>query len=387
MKPADTTPAIDVLLLAAGLGTRLAPLTQQIPKALLPVCGLPMLDYHLALIRTLSTPPIRRIVVNGHHLAAQVRDHLDAVAPLLGLRRCAVGDAGVRPVGAEECGGPRADQDDIAAPLGTSGLLAFSHEPVILGTGGALVKAAGCLRSDPCVMLNADAFFPAPIAEAVAFHRASTFTATMVLTPAPFWPNVLVKDHAVTGILRGKRDPRGFTFTGLHVISQSLFEHLPAEGFCDIRDPYEPLMAAGRLGAFIWPEAGPAPAFLDIGTPEAYLEAHRQCADPGDPLAGIRAAATRLGLGTPPGKGAGGPHQSGDGATRVVSGRYGYVDPRAEIGADAVIAESVVLPGAEVAPGAEIRHAIIGPGARVHGVVKDSLVTTLGNRELGSRGE
>ncbi|MCK4413050.1 MAG: NTP transferase domain-containing protein [Candidatus Eisenbacteria sp.] len=316
---------LDILLLAAGLGTRLRPLTEQIPKALLPVCGSPLLDIHLDHLFSFGTETIRRVVVNGHHLADQVENHLRKWAPDKGSVR--------------------------------ENWLEFSFEPKIRGTGGALVQAAPWLDSDPFVVMNADVCFQAPIVEAIAFHRERRHAATMVLVPSPVWPNVLVVEGRVSKIVREGPVPDGFTFTGLHIVSQEVLDLLPGKGFHDIRDSYQHLLQRGRLGAFIWSPRDLT--FVDIGTPESYLEAHRLCAGhrrPGDPAHALQGAAGVTG--------------------------YGFVHPTATIGAGAEIISSVVLANAVVAPGIRVQHAVLGPGVTVAESVEHALVTTRGTRRI-----
>ncbi len=295
----------DALLLAAGFGLRLRPLTLELPKALLPIYGTPLLDLHLERL----TGEARTVVVNGHHLADQIRDHVN-----------------------------RHPQH---------GRIRFSHEAgKIRGTGGAIVAARSHLESDPFLVVNADAIFPAPWKEAIAAHRASGALATMILTPSLLHPNVRVEGNRVTEIRIGGLIAGGMTFTGCHVITRSLITRLPSRGFHDIRDTYQELIGSGQLGAFVAPRSA---ELLDIGTPARYLEAHRRLPPPAD--------------------------------VPTVAG-YGYIDPTARVGTGARIAESVVLPGAILAPGSTVLRSILGPGVQVTGAIEDLLVTRCGTQDI-----
>lgn len=318
----------DILLLAAGFGTRLRPLTEQMPKALLPVCGVPLLERHLDRLRNLGPRTIRRVVVNGHHLADQIRDRLQR------WQRA------------------QTAQSDVAPDW-----IRFSFEPEIRGTGGAIVAAAEWLQSDPFLVMNADADFDAPLAEAVAFHRAHRRAATMVLLPSPVWPNVRVAGDRVAAIVREGPIAGGLTFSGLQVLSREVIERLPAAGFHDIRDTYDQLLQRGQLGAFVWsPEDL---RFVDIGTPRSYLEAHRACPPADGQRAGGRGA---RGLGHP---------DTG-----------GFIDPGATIGAGARVSASVVFAGAVIAPGVRVHRTILGPGVVVEEPIEGLLVTTRGTRRI-----
>ena len=336
---------IDVLLLAAGLGTRLRPLTEDVPKALLPIYGTPLLDWHIARLlggasaseiepprggaeaaATSAPSPAgavraRRVVVNAHHRADVVRSHLESHA----LRE----------------------------------RLALSHEPEILGTGGAIAKAAPLLASDPFAVLNADALFAAPIMEAVAFHRAHAFAATLVVVRWGPEPRVRVAGERVVEIAPDAA-PDGFTFTGFQIVSHAFVSLLPAGVFHDVRETYRRLIPEGRLGAYVHEPAAGAP-FIDIGTPESYLEAHRLTAG---------AAGERLGIRMEHG-------------ARPAAG-FGFIDASARAGAGALVRESVVLAGATIAGGVRVERSIVGPGATVQADTLDRLVTVHGARAIGT---
>jgi len=304
---------LDVLLLAAGLGQRLRPLTEQVPKALLPVCGVPLLDRHLARllgdeIPTFGAAPpprIRRVVVNTHHLAEQISAHIER----------------------------HAHRERIV----------LSHEPAILGTGGAIAQALPHLRSDPFIVINSDALFDAPLAACLAWHAARSFPATLILVAAPRWASVFVAGDTVREIRRGQRFPDAFTFSGCHVVSQELARALPRHAFHDVIETYAALTGVRRLGAFVVRD--PDAPFLDVGTPGDYLAAHRRLMGPEFQHRGFR-------------------------------------DPSAMIGPEAWVEESVVLGGARLDPGTHLRRCIIGPGACAGGDLHDLLVTGRGNRAI-----
>jgi mannose-1-phosphate guanylyltransferase len=318
---------LDVLLLAAGLGTRLRPLTLEIPKALLPLYGTPLLDLHIerllgdpgdAAIAGSAKPGLRatRVVVNGHHLADHLRDHL--------------------------------------ARHRHAAQLVFSFEPQILGTGGAIRRADRWLCSNPFLVLNADAIFPLPGRDALEHHLAGAFPATMLLAPSPVHPNVLIEGGRVRGILRDRTDLRGLTYTGCCLLSPVFRELLPAEGFYDLRDAFDVLIARGELGAWVMPND---PPLVDVGTPERYLAAHRECTP---------ASAGRYGLQLPaPGIG--------------LAAGSGFIAAGVTVGAGAVVQDSVVLAEASIAPGVTVRDSIVGPGVTVTADVKERMITVRGS--------
>ena len=133
------------MLFAAGLGTRLRPLTDTLPKCLVPVNGRPMIDYPLLLLRHYG---IREIVVNVHHHADRVEDYL--------------GD------------GSRFGVD-----------IAYSRESVLLDTGGGLLGAKSFLDQDTFVIVNSDVLIDLRLDEVVRFHTNHNAAATLVLRKDP----------------------------------------------------------------------------------------------------------------------------------------------------------------------------------------------------------
>ena len=228
------------MVLCAGLGTRLRPLTARVAKPAVPVCGVPLVRFSLAL---LAGAGVHRAVLNVHHLP-------DAMA---------------------------AAAAEAARTLGLE--LAVSREPVIAGTGGALREARPHLRgADAILLVNGDVLFDVDLAAALADHRASGALATMVLLPMPPGVRYAAVETDAGGAVRriaGAFGPGGealspWHFSGVHVLSPALLDRVPAAPFeQDInRHVYPPLMASGAVRGRVvegyW---------NDLGTPARYLEA------------------------------------------------------------------------------------------------------------------
>ncbi len=220
------------MILAAGFGTRLAPLTDTIPKALVDVGGRPMIVHAInALLRAGCT----ELVVNAHHHAEAVADHFRT----------------------HTCGVP----------------VHVVHESDILGTGGGILHARAWLDGDePFFVHNADIVTTADLAalhrtctrsgalaallvQPRATHRALCFDAGMHLLGKEVWraDGASYPDDALR-----------MAFCGIHVISPRLFECAAFDGFADIFDVYRPLLAMGeRIIGHVYD--GP---FHDLGSVE-----------------------------------------------------------------------------------------------------------------------
>ena len=326
------------MVLCAGLGTRLRPLTNRVAKPAVPVCGVPLVRYALAL---LAGAGVRRAVVNVHHLPD-------------GMARAAA---------------------EAAGALGLS--LAVSREPVIAGTGGALREARGALAGAEHVLLvNGDVLFDVDLAAALAEHRASGALATMVLLPMPAGARYASVDTDATGAVRriaGAFGPGGeglspWHFSGVHVLSRALLDRVPEAPFeCDInRHVYPPLMASGAIRGRVvegyW---------NDLGTPERYLGATADVLAGRVPLARFRGADPFAGT-----------RELAPGVRAAASAR---IASAARLGGPAL-----VLAGAELAAGAEVGpNAVVGPSARVPAgaIVHDAVVWEGTAIEAGERVE
>lgn len=243
---ADRAPGdVDAVVLAAGFGKRLRPLTDDLPKALVPFFGVPLLDHVLARLAGLPRRP-RRVAINLHHLP----------------------DAVVRHVG-----------DGSRHGLAVT----YSLEaPDILGTGGALRRLEGAL-AEQFLVVNGDVWLDAPLERLGRALDGPTGAAAAVgLVRDPERRDlelvaVASDDDRILSI--GGRpapappDAPRWIFAGAHAASRSLLSYLPADGFaCVVRDGYVRQLAAGeRLVGCPFPDA----TWHDVGTPESYLRAHR----------------------------------------------------------------------------------------------------------------
>jgi NDP-sugar pyrophosphorylase family protein len=223
-------PIRQAVLLAAGLGTRLRPLTLTTPKPLLPLDGTCLIDHQL---RSLVHAGIERVAINLHHLGEKIRDH--------------VGEG---------------------ARYGLT--IVYSEEPLILGTGGGVKQAAALLDRGPVIVLNSDALLAADIGALAAQHLRSGAAATMAVKKlsAGMSYKALAIDEAgrVTDFGSGEH-----FFTGLHVVGEALLDLLPPVGTpaCMIQEGYQECLERDLpVGAFFYEGY-----FNDLGTPARYDEA------------------------------------------------------------------------------------------------------------------
>lgn len=295
------TAALRALVLAAGEGRRLAPLTAEIPKPLLPVLGRSILERTLD---ALVAAGVETLAINLHHLGEQIE----------------------RAIG--------------ASFRGVS--VNYSHEPELLGTGGALLPLRELLApADVVLVVNGDSLCRWPVARLLHVHRRQRPYATLLLArgadPDRFGGGVgvgeggrivsLVAEESF-GEVRRRR-----VFAGLHALHPSLLDRLPPGPSDSVRDLYRPLLA--ERGTLLGVET--RRPWFDLGTPQRYLS-------------GVLAAATQAGV------------------NRLRPGGN-WVAPEARVARGARLRRVVVEAGAEIAAGARLERVLVLPGARVPGDV------------------
>jgi mannose-1-phosphate guanylyltransferase len=228
------------MILAAGLGTRLRPLTLEIAKPAAPLLGKPLVA---RLIERLLREGVTDFRLNLHHIP----DSVEAVF--------------------------RKTPWD-ALPV------SFSHEPEILGTAGGLKANESFFSAGTFVMANADIVMDFSLREAFEFHSERAALATMILyrqqPPFRYFPvRIDLEGHLrdFKGMCPGgDLRPETYVFTGVHILEPRIFEYIPRGRFCEINDEvYTAALARGE-GIYGYPVTG---YWNDLGDPTRYLAAHR----------------------------------------------------------------------------------------------------------------
>jgi NDP-sugar pyrophosphorylase family protein len=227
------------MILAAGFGTRLRPLTDTLPKPLLPIAGRPLIVWNLLLLRRHG---IMDVIINLHHLGHLIEQ--------------ALGDG---------------------SQFGMT--LTYSRESAILGTGGGLKQAEPFFGGEAFLVVNGDTLFELDVAGMVSAHRRSRALATLAVRADPDpdrWGAVeLDGTRRVVRIAGRGKNPEGPTekrmFAGVHLMHPRLLASVPAGRESSIIDAYVGAIQAGD------PVAGfeLRGYWSDVGTPERYEEAKR----------------------------------------------------------------------------------------------------------------
>jgi MurNAc alpha-1-phosphate uridylyltransferase len=213
------------MILAAGRGERLRPLTDRTPKPLLAIAGLPLIQHQLG---WLASAGVHDVVINLHHLGDQIEDRL--------------GDGN---------------------QLGVS--ITYSREDVLLDTGGGIARALPFLGGMPFVILNGDIWTDYPFARLPS--SLGDDLAHLVLTDTPAHRSegdFGLADNRVT------RDcERPYTYCGIAVLSRALFDGAPAGPF-SLRDLLFRAIEHHAVSGELW-----RGRWIDIGTPDQWETARR----------------------------------------------------------------------------------------------------------------
>lgn len=263
----NPAPLLTVFILAAGLGERLRPITNQIPKPLLPILGMPVLELVLKKV----SPFANAIGINLHHKKELIAEYINHSA--------------------------------------FKGRTTVFYEEPILGTGGALKNAEGFLSKGTFLVHNADILSDMDLGKLIEFHKSSGSIATLAVHDEPKFNNLIIgKDGYLAGIFHSHirlayaadspvSKPSGWeafrgngfaagesaainrkggdrfenlkAFTGIAVYEPEFLNFLP-QGVSKVTDVWLKAVGAGcRIG--VMDVSGTY--WTDIGTPSAYASA------------------------------------------------------------------------------------------------------------------
>jgi len=231
--------------------------------------------------------------------------------------------------------------------------LSISPEMELLGTGGGLRQLGDILRGGPFLAVNGDILTDLDLAAVYCGHREEAIS-TLVLHDCPPYNKVWVAEGSVVSI--GEPPPGivagpPLAYTGVQVVSPGLLDYLPAGKPYDLVTAWRQALAAGeRLAAVV-----ASPFWQDLGTPAAYLSAHRRL------LRGEAPGLARyFGVLTDPWLGSGDIIEAG-----AHFGGGVCLGDRVKIRAGAFLRNTVVWDGATIDPGIELEDCIVASGVRV----------------------
>tara|TARA_Y100000590_G_scaffold89601_1_gene100823 strand:+ start:258 stop:1250 length:993 start_codon:yes stop_codon:yes gene_type:complete len=323
------------MILAAGFGTRLKPLTNNLPKPLFPILNRPILEHT---INFLKSQGIQEIAINLHHKSEKIINYF--------------GDG---------------------KKLGVN--LHYSKEEKILGTAGGIKKLQKFFKNEPFYVINSDVLTDINLSDVMRFHKEKKSKLTLVVrkvsNPNKYQP-ILRSDqgriesflgHSITN----SKNSTQVMFTGIQIIEPDIFSRIPENKFCGTTEDVFPKMIMDGLPVYGYLHQG---YWIDIGTRETYIKIQADVLD------------GRLILKTPPSMKPG-EHLI---APPVHIGKDCRITQEAQIGPNAVLGKncylhkgavvknSILWPGVTVNTGCTIENSVIGMGTVITKNVKDDLL-------------
>jgi mannose-1-phosphate guanylyltransferase len=297
------------MILAAGLGTRMRPLTRLRAKPALPVLDRPLLHFTLD---ALAAAGVREVAINTHHRPATVREA----------------------VGSGRRWGMR---------------VTWSHERRVLGTGGGPRRLRAFFGDDPCLLVNGDVLFRLDLRPLLERRLRTGARVVLGLIPNPdrrrYSPVTMDRRGRIRAIAGRPRPAAGrpWLFTGIHLIDPSLLDRLPRGASDSVRDLYIPMLAEGAAIEGVALRG----AWYDLGAPPLYLASQ---------LAMIRH--TRV-----PGRARGRLVGPGAAVSRGARVARSVVGRASRIGEGAVVEDSVLWEGSRIGAGCVVRGSIVAGAA------------------------
>jgi len=303
------------IVLAAGLGTRMAPLNLCRPKPMMPMWDEPLLGRILDLLESWG---VHEILVNLHHLPELIVSYLRERAAR---------------------GGPR---------------LCMSYEHEIAGTGGALRRAAWFVPDLPFWVVNSDIVADLDPTVLVREYKRHKPLSVLWLHPALGPRTVEMCDGIIRNFVSARPGSSGtYTFCGLHLVAPAIARYVPEQaGPCSIIDVYCRAMRGGRTIRGVCVKNS---FWADAGTPAQYLDAHARW------LHAARRKRTQAGRP---------PAQAADHARGAHVRGWTAVETQAAIAQGAVLERSVVWRGARIGRRARLVHAVVADGVCATGELR-----------------
>lgn len=223
-------------ILGAGLGTRLRPLTNILPKPLVPFYHEPLI---VTTLRRCQAAGITDIMINTHHLPETWKQFF-----------------------------PSGHWENLS--------LHFSHEPRLLDTGGGIKNVSEWINGQHILVCNADILTDIPLQPLLEAHRKTQALATLSLRTGGHLCNVFynTKTYAIEDMRFARSiHPGTHQFTGIYCLAPEVLLDIPPNIPSSIVTAFLKLMPQGLIHGHLAPES--QSYWLDLGTPESYLEAHQ----------------------------------------------------------------------------------------------------------------
>jgi NDP-sugar pyrophosphorylase family protein len=307
-------------VLGAGLGKRLRPLTDDLPKPLVPIFGKPLITFafdHLAAVG------VQSFVVNTHHLPGRL-----ATAFAGGRYR-------ERPV-------------------------RLMHEPVLLETGGGIKNAQPALGAGPFLVYSGDVLTDLPLEPLIEEHFRSGNDVTLAVRETGLARDVACRDGRVLDIGNRYGHPGNYDYANVSVWSSAIFNRIaPGEKISFIPILAEWIGAGGKIGGVI----SNAGRWFNLGSKAEYLAVHRIVVEEGWRPDYVQPSAWPIRIA---------PDATVDSSAEVRG--CSSIGAGCRLGAGAIVEDSILWPGAQIAPSARLNRCIVRTQRSAEGALIDAVI-------------
>jgi len=316
------------MVLAAGFGTRLQPLTRILPKPMFPVLGRPLLSHIFDLLLSAN---ISEVAVNIHHLPDFIIDYFEKGKP-----------------------------PDLN--------LHFSREEKILGTAGGIKKMEDFLGDGPFILINSDIVTDIALNKVIDFHKKNNSKLTLVvrqdISPEQFDSIEICEDGRIVHFIGASsmelpENTKQVMFTGIQIMEPEIFNRIPEGQFCGTTEDIFPQMIRDDVPVYGYLYNG---YWKDMGNRESYLQVNADALDEKVFLKGISPNDTNHSFTIPP----------------ILVGRNCHIAENSKIGP-----HSVIGPNCTIKNGAVVENSILWEGVTIGAgsTVKGSVIAK--NRTIG----
>ena len=308
----------EAFVLGAGLGTRLRPLTEDLPKPLIPIFQKPLITF---VLDHLIAAGVESFVINTHHRAAQFEELF------------AEGNYRDHPI-------------------------QLVHEPEILGTGGGIKNVESLLRAEHFISYSGDLLTDIEIEPVVEEHFRAGNDVTLALRETSHGKDVALDGNRVVDMVKRYGHEGRYDFAGICVWSRAVFERIsPGQHVSYIPILAEWIGQGGKIGGLVLNER----KWFNIGSRKEYLAVHRTIQEEQwkpdyvkSPEWPVRVAA--------------------DADVDPSASLLGFcaIGAGSRVGADATLENTILWPGAQIASRSHLRNCIVRSERKAEGILSDT---------------
>lgn len=304
-------------VLGAGLGTRLRPLTEDLPKPLIPIYQKPLITF---VLDHLISAGVRSFVINTHHRPEPFRE--------------------------------------FAADGYRGHPVRLVHEPEILGTGGGIKNAEPFLREETFITYSGDLLTDIDIQRVIDEHFRAGNDVTVAVRETGLGKDVALEGNRVIDLTNRYGHPGRYDFAGIGVWTRAVFDRIPPREHVS----YIPILAdwigqGGKIGGVVTDDG----KWFNIGNRKEYLGVHRTIASENWLPAHVREADWPVRVA---------PGAQIDPSARL-SGFYS-IGAGCEVGAEAAIEDTILWTGAKIASRSRLHNCIVRTRHRAEGTLRDT---------------